>query len=79
MMLPFTPVDPRLGFGAALIGPFHDGFSALMMTGELVFVKGNQANFFNNWLARVPFVVMLAAVLGGPMGKRSSSLCGRCD
>ena len=36
MMLPFTLVDPRLAGAALLLALFHDGFSALMMTGELV-------------------------------------------
>ena len=70
MMLPFTLVDPRLASAALLLALFHDGFSALMMTGELV-RQGQLKQTFKQLTSKSSFVVMLAAVLGGPMGMRA--------
>ena len=70
MMLPFTLVDPRLAGAALLLALFHDGFSALMMTGELV-RQGQLKQTFKQLTSKSSFVVMLAAVLGGPMGMRA--------
>lgn len=70
MMLPFTLVDPRLAGASLLLALFHDGFSAFMMTGELV-RQGLLKQTFKQLTSKSSRVVMLAAVLGGPMGMRA--------